>query len=102
MVPCEGGIALAAGALLAGAAALASAVARGRMTWPTNVALALLAGIAMYVLQIPSLIREPNPPICVGYFGHWTVPCGGWPPIAMGAVTSVVVLLALSLDELRR
>ena len=102
MVPCEGGIALAAGALMAGAALLVWMVTRDRIVWPTKIALATLAGLTMYIVQLPSLVLESNPPICVSQFGQWTVPCGGWPPIAMGSVTSVVVLLTLSLDELRR
>jgi hypothetical protein len=102
MVPCEGGIALAAAGFVAGAVLLASAVARDRMVWPTKIALATLAGLTMAALQIPSLVIDTNPQVCISNFGHWTVPCGEWPPVAMGAVTGMVVLLALSLDELRR
>jgi hypothetical protein len=100
-VPCEGGIALAAGGLLSGAVLLASALVRRGMGWPTRIALATLAGLTMFVLQLPRLVLGSDEPTCVGWFGNWTVPCGGWPTVAMGVVTGMVVLLALSVDELR-
>lgn len=100
MVPCDGVVALTAGGIMAGAVLLASALVRHGPGWWARIALAALAALTMVALQLSSFIRDLNPPICTGYFGHWTVPCGWWPPVAMGAVTGILVLLALSLDEL--
>ena len=64
-------------------------------------AVALLAGLVVFVLQFPSLIIESNPPICHGMFGAWTVPCGGWPAVGAGALVAGVGWLALSVWDPR-
>lgn len=61
-----------------------------------KVAAALLAGLAVFVLLFQwGGGQSPDPPTCFGMFGWWTVPCGGWPAIAAGALTAGVVWLAL-------
>jgi hypothetical protein len=57
-VPCEGGIAVAAGGLMAGAVLMASLVAGHRMGWPNRIALAALAGLAMFAIQTPAIVLE--------------------------------------------
>jgi hypothetical protein len=100
-VPCDGWPPIVAAALMSGAVLLVSVVARHRMVFPTRIALAALGGLTMFVLQLPRIVLGSDEPTCVGWFGNWTVPCGGWPTVAMGVVTSMIVLLAVSLDELR-
>lgn len=68
-----------------------------------RVAIALLAGIIVFALlfQWGGGI-DLLPPVCYGMFGWWTVPCGGWPAVAAGAATGVVVWLALRWWDRRR
>lgn len=99
IVPCEGLLAVAAGALMAGAVGLASVLERQGLSGTTRVALALLAGSTMYVLQVPGLVLESDPPTCVSWLGRWDVPCGGWPALVMAAVTAAVVWVVLSVER---
>ena len=67
-----------------------------------RVVIALVAGIVVFVLLFQwggGIFTDP--PICFGMFGLYTVPCGGWPAVAAGAVTVVVVWFALSWRERR-
>lgn len=57
-----------------------------------KVAVALLAGLVVFVVLFPwGGGTASDPPTCFGMFGWWTVPCGGWPAVAAGAVTAGVV-----------
>jgi len=57
---------------------------------------ALLAGLVVVVLQFPwGGGVDTDPPTCYGMFGLWTVPCGGWPTVAAGALTTLLVWLVL-------
>lgn len=57
-------------------------------------------GLIVAILQFPwAGVPESDPPICIGMFGGWTVPCGGWPAVVTGAITSAVVLLALQVGR---
>jgi len=57
-----------------------------------KVAVALLAGMVVFVLLFPwGGGTASDPPTCFGMFGWWTVPCGGWPAVAAGAMTAGVV-----------
>jgi hypothetical protein len=60
---------------------------------------ALLAGLVVFVLQFPwGGGLDSNPPTCFGMFGLWTVPCGGWPTVAGGATTALLVWFVLVVD----
>jgi hypothetical protein len=66
-------------------------------------AMAVLAGLVVFVLLFQwGGGLNPDPPTCFGMFGWWTVPCGGWPAVAAGALTTGVVWLALSWWDRRR
>jgi hypothetical protein len=67
---------------------------RGGAYWP-RAAVALLAGLVVFVLQLPSLIIDTGTPICYGMLGAWTVPCGGWPAVVQGALVAGGVWLLL-------
>lgn len=57
---------------------------------------ALLAGLVVVVLQFPwGGGIDPDPPTCYGMFAAWTVPCGGWPTLAAGLATALLVWLVL-------
>jgi len=61
---------------------------------------ALLAGLVVFVLQFPwGGGVDTDPPTCYGMFGLWTVPCGGWPTVAAGAMTALLVWLVLVVKE---
>lgn len=61
---------------------------------------ALLAGLVVIVLQFPwGGGVDTDPPTCYGMFSLWTVPCGGWPTLAAGAVTALLVWLVLLVRE---
>ncbi|MEO6579001.1 MAG: hypothetical protein ABIO99_08915 [Candidatus Limnocylindria bacterium] len=45
---------------------------------------------------------DTDPPTCYGLFHAWTVPCGGWPTVAAGTLTIVLVWLVLLVKENRR
>jgi hypothetical protein len=61
-----------------------------------RVVVALLAGLIVFVLLFQwGGGNEPIPPTCFGMFGWYTVPCGGWPAVAAGALTAGVVGLVL-------
>jgi hypothetical protein len=61
---------------------------------------ALFAGLVVFVLQFPwGGGTSSNPPTCFGMFGLWTVPCGGWPTVAAGAITALLVWLVLVVVE---
>lgn len=69
----------------------------------TKVAIALLAGLVVFVLLFPwggGIV--PDPPHCFGMFGWYEVPCDGWVAPAAGAATAVVVYVALWLRDRRR
>jgi hypothetical protein len=56
----------------------------------------LLAGLVVFVLQFPwGGGVDTDPPTCFGMFGAWTVPCGGWPTVAAGIVTALLVWVVL-------
>lgn len=68
-----------------------------------RVAIAVLAGFVVFALLFPwGGGVDTDPPICFGMFGWWTVPCGGWPAVAAGTATGVVVWLALRWRDRRR
>lgn len=56
--------------------------------------IAVLAGLVVFVLLVPSGCVEPIPPQCWSYFGYG-VPYGEFVPVAAAVITSVVVGLAL-------
>ncbi len=61
-----------------------------------KVAVALLAGLVVFVLLFQwGGGTASDPPTCFGMFGWWTVPCGGWPAVAAGALTAGIVGLVL-------
>jgi len=60
---------------------------------------ALLAGLVVFGLQFPWSGVDTDPPTCYGMFHLWTVPCGGWPTVAAGAVTALLVWLVLLVKE---
>jgi hypothetical protein len=61
---------------------------------------ALLAGLVVVVLQFPwGGGVATDPPTCYGMFQLWTVPCGGWPTVAAGAVAALLVWLVLLVKE---
>jgi hypothetical protein len=61
-----------------------------------KVAVALLAGLVVFVLLFQwGGGTSSDPPTCFGMFGWWTVPCGGWPAVAAGALTAGIVWLVL-------
>lgn len=71
---------------------------------PTSVArlgvAALLAGLVVVVLQFPwGGGVDTDPPTCYGLFYAWTVPCGGWPTLAAGTVTTLLVWVVLLVKE---
>jgi hypothetical protein len=102
-VPCDGWPAVATGAFMAAAVLLAARVQRGPIEGRTQLALAMLGGATVFVLQFAwGGASGADAPTCFGLFDAWTVPCGGWQAAAMGVVTGVVVLLALSLESLLR
>ena len=58
---------------------------------------ALLAGLVVVVLMFPwGGGITPDPPTCYGMFGAWTVPCGGWPTLLGGAMTTLLVWVVLA------
>jgi hypothetical protein len=68
-----------------------------------RIAIALLAGFVVFVLLFPwGGGLDTLPPTCFGMFGWYTVPCGGWPAVAAGALTAGVVWLALWWWDRRR
>lgn len=68
-----------------------------------KVTVALLAGLVVFVLLFQwGGGLSSDPPTCFGMFGWWTVPCGGWPAVAAGALTAGAVWLVLSWWERRR
>ncbi|HSM38463.1 MAG TPA: hypothetical protein VK838_03955 [Candidatus Limnocylindrales bacterium] len=61
---------------------------------------ALMAGLVVFVLQFPwGGGVTTDPPTCYGMFGAWTVPCGGWPTLAAGVGTALLVWLVLLVKE---
>lgn len=95
-VPCEGELAFAAGAVTAGVIGLA-------LWLNQKVAVALLAGLVVFVLLFHwGGGQDSAPPTCFGMFGWYTVPCEGWVAPAAGAVTAALVGLALWLKDRRR
>ena len=61
---------------------------------------ALHAGLVVFVLQFPwGGGVDTDPPTCYGMFAAWTVPCGGWPTVAAGAITALLVWLVLLVKE---
>jgi hypothetical protein len=61
---------------------------------------ALPAGRVVFVLQFPwGGGVDTDPPTCFGMFGAWTVPCGGWPTVAGGIVTALIVWVVLLVRE---
>jgi hypothetical protein len=61
---------------------------------------ALLAGLVVFVLQFPwGGGVTIDPPTCFGMFVAWTVPCGGWPTVAAGVVTALLVWVVLLVKE---
>jgi hypothetical protein len=61
---------------------------------------ALLAGLVVVVLQFPwGGGVDTDPPTCFAMFNAWTVPCGGWPTVAAGAVTALLVWVVLLVKE---
>ncbi len=65
-----------------------------------RVVVALLAGLVVFVLLFQwGGGQDSDPPTCFGMFGLWTVPCGGWPTVAAGAVTALLVWLVLLVKE---
>ena len=63
---------------------------------PRLIILAVLAGLAAFVLLFPwAGGTASDPPTCFGLFWY-PVPCGGWPPFVAGAVTALIVWLVLS------
>ena len=61
---------------------------------------ALLAGLVVFVLQFPwGGGVDTDPPTCYGMVHAWTVPCGGWPTVAAGAIAALLVWLVLLLVE---
>ena len=60
---------------------------------------AVLAGLVVVVLQLPFSGVDTDPPTCYGMFHLWTVPCGGWPTVAAGVVTALLVWLVLLVKE---
>ncbi len=61
-----------------------------------RVVVALLAGLVVFVLLFQwGGGQDSDPPTCFGMFGLWTVPCGGWPAVAAGALTAGLVWLVL-------
>jgi hypothetical protein len=60
---------------------------------------ALLAGLVVFVLQFPwGGGVDTDPPTCFGMFGLWTVPCGGWPTVAGGALAALLAWCVLVVD----
>lgn len=60
-------------------------------------AAALLAGLTVFALLFPwGGGNAADPPTCLGMFGWYTVPCGGWSALAGGAVTSGVAWILLT------
>jgi hypothetical protein len=61
-----------------------------------KVAVALLAGLVVFVLLFQWGGGQPSdPPTCFGMFGWFTVPCGGWPAVAAGTLTTGLLWLVL-------
>ena len=61
---------------------------------------ALMAGLVVFVLQFPwGGGVTTDPPTCYGMFGAWMVPCGGWPTLAAGVGTALLVWLVLLVKE---
>lgn len=61
-----------------------------------KVAVALLAGLVVFVLLFQwGGGQDSDPPTCIGMFGWWTVPCGGGPAVAAGALTAGIAWLVL-------
>lgn len=61
---------------------------------------ALLAGLVVVVLQFPwGGGVDTDPPTCYGMLNLWTVPCGGWPTLAAGAIAALLVWLVLVVKE---
>ena len=56
---------------------------------------ALLAGLVVFVLQVPFRGIDTDTPTCYGMFSAWTVPCGWWPTLAAGAITAFLVWIVL-------
>ena len=81
---------------------MASAERQGSST-RQRFTVALLAGLVVFVLLFQwGGGQDSDPPTCFGMFGWWTVPCGGWPAVAAGVVTAVVVWLVLWWRDRRR
>jgi hypothetical protein len=75
---------------------------QGSSTVP-KIAIALLAGLVVFVLLFPWGGGQPSdPPTCFGMFGWWTVPCEGWVAPAAGAATAGILGLVLWLRDRRR
>lgn len=59
-----------------------------------------LAGLVVFALQFPwGGGVDTDPPTCYGMFYLWTVPCRGWPTVAAGAVTGLLVWVVLLVKE---
>lgn len=68
-----------------------------------RVALGFLAGLLGFVLLFGwGGGQDSDPQTCFGMFGWYTVPCGGWPAVAAGVVTGILVWLVLTWRERRR
>ena len=68
---------------------------------PTRLGVAaLLAGLVVFVLLFQwGGGVDTDPPTCFGMFGLWTVPCGGWPTVAAGVATALLVWVVLLVTE---
>jgi hypothetical protein len=66
----------------------------------SNLRLGVAAVLAGLILQFPWAGGvTSDPPTCFGMFGLWTVPCGGWPTVAGGVLTALLVWLVLVVRE---
>ena len=75
---------------------------RQGMSTRAKVALALGAGLVVFVLLFQwGGGTSSDPPTCFGML-FYTVPCGGWPAVAAGALTAGVVGLLLWWSDRRR
>lgn len=68
-----------------------------------KVAVALIAGLVVLGTPVPiGRGIDRDSPTCFGMFSWYTVPCGGWPAVAAGALTAGVVALGLWLKDRRK